>query len=54
MQNDTYSLNLGEIKSFNLIYIFNSDFVWRMQLMIIKGKIRVLFVGNFEPLLLIN
>ena len=33
--------NLGRL------YIFYSDLVWRMQLMIIKGKKFVLCVGNF-------
>ena len=34
-----------EIKAFSTtIYIFDSDFVWRMKLMIIKGKKFVLCV----------
>ena len=30
-----------------ILYNFDSDLVWRMQLMIIKLKIRVVCVGNF-------
>ena len=37
-----------------LIYIFDSDLVWRMQLMIIKSENNVVCVWNLQPLMLIN
>ena len=38
-----------------IIYIFDSHLVWQMQLMFrLRLKIRVVSVGNFEPLMLIN
>ena len=44
-----------EFKSSVVRYIFDSDLVWRMQIMIIENlKIHVLCVRNFEPLMLIN
>ena len=36
------------------MYILDSDVVWRMQLMIIKGEKFMLCVGNVLPLMLIN
>ena len=36
-----------------LIYIFDSDLNWQMQLMILRVKILVVCVGNFQPLMLI-
>ena len=34
------------------MYIFDSDLVWRMQLMLMKGWKFVLCVGNIKPLML--
>ena len=49
------AIEKSPIKTYILtIYIFDLDIVWRIQLMIIKGKIRVVCVGYFEPLMLIN
>ena len=43
-----------KIHIFKKIYIYDSDFVRRMQLTIKGCKIRVVCVGNFLPFMLIN
>ena len=42
-------------KVFDTIYIFDSDLVWLIQIIwLLRLKIRVVCVGNFKPLILIN